>query len=115
MGAAPTAKRPERLDAAMVKAAKEKLRAAVGKLPRMVETEVKMVGGMEKCLGAMVEAWAKGLDSACLACPKCRFPHLDEGAWVKEHYVHTCLDCGAKHKVDAQLCGNPLAAAVGNK
>ncbi len=49
------------------------LRGLVGEgLPKMVGIEVNAVGGVERCLGAMVDALGLGLECQAISCPKCR-------------------------------------------
>jgi hypothetical protein len=76
---------------------------------------VKLAGGLEKCLDALVLTWQRGLEAAPMLCPRCRFPRLDEGDWVKVHVLHTCQDCHLKHKVEPKVVGNPLAAVLTSK
>ncbi len=59
--------------------------------PRVVGMEVEAVGGIERCLGAMVDALDMGLECRAINCPKCREPHLDAGEWLKPHQRHLCV------------------------
>ena len=41
-------------------------------MPKMVAIEVEAVGGVDRCLGAMVDALEERLECQALSCPKCR-------------------------------------------
>lgn len=66
------------------------LKRALGGLTRVQVAMCDLVGGVDRCLLGLVDAWAKQLTCAALNCAKCGLPHLDEKAWVKEHYLHVC-------------------------
>ena len=40
--------------------------------PKMVAIEVEAVGGVDRCIVAMVEAGELGLECRAISCPKCR-------------------------------------------
>ena len=84
-------------------------------LAELVAIEVEAVGGVERCLRAMVDALGEGLECRAISCPKCREPHLDEGEWLKPHQRHLCRDCGHKWERHPKIVGNPLATVLTTK
>ncbi len=81
-------------------------------LPKMVAIEVDAVGGLSRCLAAIVDAGELGMESRAISCPKCRLPHLDEGDWLRPHQRHLCKGCGHKWARDPKVVANPLATVL---
>lgn len=89
------------------------LKAQLGEdLPPMVGIECRLVGGVEQCLAALVEAEEQRLESHTVSCPACRHPRLDAGEWVRPRAQHVCVSCGHEWDRAVGTAANPLATVL---